>query len=952
MPTNTKLNHAVKLAIAMSSGAFALGHASTAVAQEGETVEEVFVTGSRIARKEYTSNAPVATIGAEQIELTNTINTESLLNTLPQTIPGLDRTSNNPGNGTATVDLRGLGTNRTLVLINGTRAVPTSQGGTVDINTIPSSLLQNVEVLTGGASAVYGSDAVAGVVNFILKDDFEGAAVNVSHEVTQEGDAGLTSADITLGANFADDRGNIAFNFSVTDRDDLFQGDRDFAFFAQFDDVDANGNPILIDGGSSGIPGTSIFSGALGAFSPDSFGVTFDPNGSIRPFETGTVNDFYNYAPVNYIQLPQTRYQSTALGTFKASDNVELYGRTMYTYSKVPQQLAPTPIFQTSSFTLDGSPFLNTQAQQVLSDAHGDGVDTDGDGIDDTATAFVRRRLLEVGPRVSDDTYTAFQVQLGAKGNITDSWTYDAYVQRGSVVNSSVQLGNVNRDRFDQALLLDATGTACADPSANGSTVGCSPLNIFGEGNISPQAAAFLRTAVAAKAEFEQVAGGITFAGDLGSTMELPGGSIGAAVGYEHREDDFVFVPSQDLAAGTIAGFNGSPASGGGFDVDAFYGEVYLPILDNLELELAARTSDYSTAGSVSSFKVSGSWAPIDQLRVRAGFNTAVRAPNIGELFQPQAEGFPSSQDPCSEAAIPSGATALDPAVAAICTATGVPSGNVGSVAINLPASQVRQVSGGNPNLKEEEADTFTVGVVVSPNAIEGLTFSLDYFDIDIEDAIANFGGGANNVLNVCYDPTDPAGGPGSDFCNVVQRRPDGTISAVQVTALNVAFQTLKGFDLIGSYDMDLWGGSLGVRYLGTYTTENDFLPFVGGTVIECAGFFGNDCGEPVPEYSHRTTFNWSRDDWTAQAVWRYIGEVKDDDSNNTYFVEKIDSENYIDVSGSYQINDNYSLSFGIDNLFDTEPPILGDNQEQANTWPATYDVFGRTFFLRGSARF
>lgn len=964
MPTNTKLNHAVKLAIAMSSGAFALGHASTAVAQE-ETVEEVFVTGSRIARKEFTSNAPVATIGSDQIELTNTINTESLLNTLPQTVPGLDRTSNNPGNGTATVDLRGLGTNRTLVLIDGTRAVPTTQGGTVDINTIPNALIEDVEVLTGGASAVYGSDAVAGVVNFILKKDFEGAAVNLSHEVTEEGDAGVTSADITLGANFADDRGNIAFNFAVTDRDDLFQGDRDFAFFAQFDDVDANGNPILIDGGSSGIPGTSIFAGGLGTFSPDSFGVTFDPDGSVRPFRTGAVNDFYNYAPVNYIQLPQTRYQSTALGTFQATDNVEIYGRAMYTYSKVPQQLAPTPIFQTSTFTLDGSPFLTPQAQQVLSDALGDGVDTDGDGIDDTATAFLRRRLLEVGPRVSDDTFTAFQVQVGAKGNVTDSWTYDAYVQRGSVVNSSIQLGNVNRDRFNQALRLagedgsasDPNGTipstaVCSDTSANGATSGCAAMNIFGEGNISQAAAAYLRTAVAAKAEFEQVNGGITFAGDFGSNLELPGGSIGAAIGYEHREDDFVFIPSQDLAAGTIAGFNGSPASGGGFDVDEFFGEVYLPVLDNLEFELAARASDYSTAGSVSAFKISGSWAPIDDIRLRAGFNTAVRAPNIGELFQPQAEGFPSSQDPCSAAAIPTGQTALDPAIVAICTATGVPSGQVGTPAINLPAAQVRQVAGGNPNLKEEEADTFTVGVVVSPSAIEGLTVSLDYFDIDIEDAIANFGGGANNVLSVCYDPNDPAGGPGSDFCNVINRRADGTIESVNVLAQNVAFQTLKGFDLIGSYDMDLWGGNMSVRYLGTVTTENDFLPFAGGTVIECAGNFGNDCGEPVPEYSHRVTFNWSRDDWTAQAVWRHIGEVKDDDDGTQFFVEKIDSENYLDVSGSYQINDNYSLSFGIDNLFDTDPPILGDNQEQANTWPATYDVFGRTFFLRGSARF
>ncbi|MEM7081745.1 MAG: TonB-dependent receptor [Pseudomonadota bacterium] len=963
MPTNTKLNKAVKLALAMSSGAFALSFASPAVAQNdgSDDLEEVLVTGSRIPRKDFTSNAPVATIDAGQIELTNTINTESLLNTLPQTVPGLDRTSNNPGNGTATVDLRGLGTNRTLVLINGTRAVPTTLGGTVDINTIPNALIKDVEVLTGGASAVYGSDAVAGVVNFILKDDFEGATVNVSHEVTQEGDASLTSADITIGANMADDRGNVVFNFAVTDRDDLFQGDRDFAFFAQFDDVDANGNPILIDGGSTGVPGTSVFAGALGGplggstdpFS-DSFGGIFDADGSFRPFRTGETNDFYNYAPVNYIQLPQTRYQASALGTFKATDNLELYGRAMFTYSKVPQQLAPTPIFASGTqFTLDGSPFITPASQAILSEAFGDGVDTDNDGIDDTATMFVRRRLEEVGPRIADDTRSSFQVQAGLRGNITDTWSYDAYVQTGRVTNAASQSGNVNRDRFQQALLLDLaadpSGNTCVDPSANGSTSACAPINIFGPGNISAAGAAFLRTAVASTTEFEQLMGSVTVSGDLGAAMELPGGRIGVAVGYEHREDDGFFLPSQDLAAGTIAGFNGSPASGGGFDVDAIYGEAYLPVLDNLEIELAARSSDYSTAGSVSAYKVAGSWQPIDQLRIRGGYNTAVRAPNIAELFSPQSEGFPGAADPCSLSGTP--AAGLSATAAATCAATGVPTASIGTAAINPASGQVRAISGGNPDLTEEEAETITFGVVVTPDFVEGLTFSIDYFDIEIDDAIAAFGGGAANVLNNCYSPDNTAGAA-SDFCQVITRRADGTIDNIALQAQNVALQTLKGIDLAASYNTEFYGGDLGIQYLGTITTENDFTAFDGDDPIECAGKFGNLCGEPIQEYGHRVSFNWNRDAWTAQVVWRYVGETDDDDDDTTFFVETLDAENYIDVSGSYAFNDRYSLSFGIDNLFDTDPPIIGDNQEQANTFPATYDVFGRTFFLRGSATF
>jgi len=941
---------ATALGVVSASGALT----NVAFAADEAMMEEVVVTGSRIKRQDFESNAPVATVGSDQIDLTGTVNTESLLNTLPQTVPGLDRTSNNPGNGTASVDLRGLGSNRTLVLMDGTRVVPTSGGGSVDINNIPTALIDRVEVLTGGASAIYGSDAVAGVVNFILKDDFEGVQFNIGAEQTTESDAELYSADLTLGVNSGDGRGNLVMNISWTDRKELFQGDRDFAFFAQFDDTDANGNPILIDGGSSGIPGTSIFAGALGGFSP-SFGATFDPDGSIRPFRTGATNDFYNYAPVNYIQLPQERHQATVLGRYEIAESAEVYSRVLFTQSRVPQQLAPTPIFQTTSFTVDGSPFLDANAQQVLSDAFGDGVDTDGDGVDDTATAFVRRRLEEVGPRIADSSYTSWQLNAGVRGDIGDtSWSYDAYVSKGSAEGSETQLGNVNRDRFNQALLLDLTdptNVTCADTSANGSTGGCAPINIFGAGNISAAGAAFLRTAVAAAVEYDQEIYSVSFAGDL---FELPAGTIGAAIGYEHIENSFDFRPSQDLAAGTIAGFNGSPATSGRTSVESFFGELYVPLLrdaplaNELDLELAFRSADYDTVGGVDSYKVAGSWAPIESVRFRAGFNTAVRAPSIGELFSPVSEGFPGSTDPCAA----EGANAGDPAVQAICIATGVPANQVNTPAINLAAGQVRQLGGGNPLLEEEEAETLTVGIVVTPTFVDGLTFSIDRFDIEIEEYIASFGGGANNVLNICYDPTNPFGGIGSPFCNVVNRRPDGTIDNVAITAQNVAVQTLKGWDILATYNRELLGGDFQVSYIGTMTDEDDFTAFAGDTPITCDGEFGNDCGEPRPDYKHRMTFNWSRDAWTVQLLWRHIGEVDDDDEATTYFADDIDSEDYFDMVASYDFTENYSVTFGIDNVADTEPPILGDNQEQANTWPATYDVFGRTYYVKATARF
>jgi outer membrane receptor protein involved in Fe transport len=717
-----------------------------------------------------------------------------------------------------------------------------------------------------------------------------------------------------------------------------------------------NGQPALVDGGSTGTPNTLIFNAGFGdngsGYSSNT-GIYFNDDGSVRPY--AGFADQYNYAPVNYIQLPQTRYQSMAIGHFDIDDKTTVYGRAMFTSSKVPQQLAPTPAFVTSTFTVDGSPFLTPDAQQIISDGIGDGVDTDGDGIDDTATALVRRRLEEVGPRINDSSSASFQLQTGVTYDITDTWSADAFVQYGNTNFDTQQSGNVSLARFNQALLLDLsdpTGNTCADPSSSGGDGPCAPVNIFGTGNISAAGASFLRTATAASADYEQLTTGVTFSGDLGD-FELPGGDIGIAFGIEHREDEFAFRPSQDLATSNIAGFNGSPPVSGGFDVDEIFVEAYLPILSGapfaeiLDLELAFRSSDYSTIGSVETYKIAGSWAPNDQVRFRGGFNRAVRAPNIGELFQPQAEGFPGATDPCSSLAADQSA-----AVEAICVATGVPAAEVFSPGLDLAAGQVRALAGGNPNLDAETADTMTFGVVFTPAAIEGLSVSVDYFNIEIEEAIAAFGGGASNILNVCYDPADPSGGAGSAFCNVINRRPDGTIDFVETLSQNVASITLSGIDLITSYNTELWGGDLRVDYVGTFTQESDTVPFAGAQTIECAGNFGTICGEPLPEYKHRMTFNWARDEYVVQLSWRQIGEVNDDDAGATYFVETIDSQPYFDLVGSYQISDSYSVSVGIDNVLDDEPPILGDNQEQANTWPATYDVFGRTWFVRASAEF
>ncbi len=937
-------------------------------AQDNDDGDEIIVTGSRIKKQDFVSNSPVATVSAEQFEKTFSINTENLLNSLPQTVPGLDRTSNNPGNGSATVDLRGLGANRTLVLVNGTRQVPFGQDGVVDLNTIPVSLIENVEVLTGGASSVYGADAVAGVVNFILDEDFEGFESNIGYSITDRADAGLFNLSGTLGANFDDGRGNVVLDVSYANRDQLFQGDREFSQVAL---VDNGGSTALQPGGSSGIPQGALFTGLNFGNGVTANGV-FTNDGGLRPFvATGADNDFYNYAPVNFLQLPQERFTITSLGSYEINNHVEVYARGSFSQNRVDSQLAPTPIFapvggESTPFSLDGNPFLTPQAQQLISDAIGSGVDTDGDGIDDTAVPAgfnLRRRLEEVGPRVTSDINDVFQITLGARGDINDTWSYDAYFQEGRTVRALTQLGNVSRTRFAQALLLadadedgnvdvDANGNpSCADTSSNGAATGCVPLNLFGAGNISQGAADFLNTAVASTAEFQQTIVQGNLSGDLGkySLTEEP---IGVAIGAEYIETEADFRPSQDLAAGNIAGFNGSPPSGGTIDVYSVYGELFVPLLSDLpfaesiSLDLAGRYSDYSTTGENYTYKIGGSWTVNDQFRIRGNYNRAVRAPNIAELFAPIAQNFPGAQDPCSANGNPTAA------VTAVCIATGVPANNVGSVNINTISGQVQSLGGGNPNLDVETADTFTVGVVVEPDLVPGLSFSVDYYDIVIDDAIAAFGGGAQNVLTTCLTNAD-LGGVGSQFCDVIQRNSDGSIQSISLQAQNVAESSVAGIDILARYGFEFADyGDFNISYNSTINLENDFIAFEGDNTITCDGEFGTTCGEPDPSYRHRVTGGWNKGPFAAQIVWRYVGSVDDDAAPGTNFVEDIEAFNYFDASASWDLTDNFAITVGMNNVFDKNPPIIGDNDEQANTFPATYDVFGRTLFASLRTRF
>ncbi|WP_448210938.1 TonB-dependent receptor domain-containing protein [Colwellia sp. MEBiC06753] len=937
MYQNNKLSRAVKLAIAAGAATTAMAMpASVAFAEEGaESVERIQVTGSRIKRQELTAVTPIIEVDAQEFAISGNLNVEQKLAELPSTLPSFGPSSNNPGDGTATVNLRGLGTARTLVMVNGRRWVPSRQDGVVDLNTIPASLIENVEIITGGASAVYGSDALGGVVNFNMKDDFEGVEFSTLYDVTTEGDAEKFNLDMTMGGNFADDRGNAVLYVGYSQREALFQGDRKFSTYALTESGDE-----LVPGGSSGIPGTRVFGGPT-LPNGDSLG-RFLPDGSGAPF---TLEDRFNYAPDNFLQLPQERYSASAFSHFYITDEHRIYSEVSFVRNYVPQELAPTPAFTTIEVN-PNSVFFAPDVQQAFLNSG----DLNEDG---NYEMFVGRRMVENGSRQALDTRDAFRLLVGVDGYINDDWSYDVYYSRSMLDSTNLLNNDVAASRFRQALLVTDDGTACQDPSG-----GCVPLNIFGAGNITQEAVDFVNVGAANVTNITQE---VFMANVAGTTpWTLPGAQepVGLVFGYEKRQDESSFRPDEFLSAGDVLGFNAGEATVGRYSSDEFFTEVSVPVLagktmaEDLSLWGAARFADYSNIGSVQSYAAAINWAPTEWISTRIGYQQAVRAPNVSELFQGSANGFPGAEDPCASNGFQPGVTDV-----ALCEATGVPAGLVGN--FEQANSQIEGSFGGNADLKEESSDTYTVGLVIQP--MEGLDMTIDYFSIEIEDAIASYG--VNNTLNVCYNIVKDIN---DETCQNITRRTDGNVALVKSLNANIGEIKTTGVDFNVTYntefDFGLFGNgsSLNVQFRSTYLDKFDVTPIAAlpDTVNECAGYFGNTCGVPRPEIQHNTRINWTTGDLTLSALVRYVGESDDDQimtgsaEKSDLVVPSLDSKVYTDLSAAYIVSDALKVNFGVKNIFDEEPQKLGDSQQQANTFPELYDVMGPRVFLSGTYTF
>ena len=941
------------LSTTMIGGFAALAFAVPAMAQtapQDETqLDEIVVTGSRIVRQDYVANSPISTVTAEQIQARGDVNVEQILNQLPQVVPGLSANSNNPSNGSATVDLRGLGPSRTLVLVNGHRFIPYDKSNAVDLNSIPASLIERVEVVTGGASAVYGSDALAGVVNFIFKRNYEGFGFDTQYGISGYGDGEQFNASLTFGSNFADNRGNVTGFVGYSDRDGFLpNSDRPWAT-PSF----AGGSGTGIYGGLNNIALNPFTAAGCPTANPcrRSFRTAGVPRPFTNDFSLAPTSDRYDFAPVNFLQSPSERFNLALMGHYKVTDKVEAFTEVFYTDSRNSSQLAPTPATSISipvgNFFVQNYPALLAYANTRPNPA---------------APLILDRRMVEVGARGQSNNTDVYQINTGLRADLGGDWELEGYYSYGRTeLTTSIQ-NDVSRSRLSAALAAGGTATQCAAASRT-LFPGCVPINLFGAGTITPAAAAFVRLNFTDRSVFERNNAQLNLTGTL---MELPAGPLGIAAGIEYREDTLGFTPDDAKNAGDIFGFNAERAVSGSSSSKEAYFEAAIPLLrdapfaHSLELEMGARYSDYDTVGGVWSYKFGGSWEPIESLRLRTLYQRASRAPNVFELFQANDQGFPAVLDPCTTINPGTGAArTLTAGVRNFCTAQlGVDPVTSGFVALN---TQTESFFFGNPGLAEEKSDTVTVGAVWQPTFADGLSFSLDYYKIDVEDYIGTIRGGVSGIVGACFAAGAAASGtvgaPVSSIAdcndtgiglplifrdasgNLKARAPLGNVSALSTSGVD--FSTRYGWNVPWAGGM--WGEKLDIAvnltYLDSY--ELDGIEYKG-----TAGAY--NISATLPEWKANVSLGYDVGPVRLAYSGTYIDSM-DNQGNIADFADGgyigVDAYWYHDISGTYQATDNMELFAGIRNLLDEEPPVF-DNAPDGNTDPNAYDVNGRYFFF------
>lgn len=955
----------------LATGLVPLG--ANAQDSDDEVIEEIFVTGSRIARSDLSAPSPTVVVTEKFIENSGNVTLEQTLNQMPQLRPNGTSTANVTGGaGILAADLRALGRNRTLMLVNGKRFAPATASGLSDMSSVPTALIERIDVITGGASAIYGSDAVAGAVNFVLKKDFEGLEIDYQYGQSGETDGGTNKVAITLGGNFGGGRGNAVLHTSFTDRDEIKFANRDFSFYS----VDPNSQGVLVPTGSSNIPGRLIGLGGTVVAGLNNINLTdftsstqFANDGSgacdnasnitaVRFGDGGLPLPFcspqhrYNVNPSNLLQRPLERVLVNGMAHYDFTDSLRFYLSADYmSNDQAFQQAEASFTARTPGQNVLQLPDLlnNPMVPQLTRDffaANENVFDPDGDG--DYTVGGLRGRGNEGGPRRFNYIRNSFGLTAGLQGNFElgdNTWNWDAFVQTMNADQTDHVQGVFSQSRFSQG--LDVVVDPVTDEvTCATDTLGCVPLSVFGINSLTPEMIKFISPNRGDTSSFNRDIAGATLTGKL---FDMPAGPFDIAIGVEYREDAYVFLPN----AGNEAGPGGAPLDpiDESYDLTEFFIEAQIPLLADiplvqmLTLDLAGRTSEYSTAGSVSTWKAGLEWAINDSIRFRTAVNRAVRAPNLNELYSQQTRGFGTGDDPCAIDQNPTQETKD------FCVTWGVPASDIDNF-IKLSSGIPGVITGGNPTLFEESSDTFTFGLVYTPEYLSGLNLTIDYYDISIEDAITGIS--ANTLIDKCEESRDL----GSLFCSTVQRSPlDGQIFEVQAGSANIALQEAQGLDVSADYIFDLPSAStLSLRWLASWQFKNEFTEFDGELSKDCAGKFAGGCSRQgvglTPAFTSMISARYDREKLGVGLNFRYIAPF-DALDGSTPFRNEIPSEVYTALNANYYVSERVEVYGGINNLFDDQPTALGFNLAgDANVDPDVYDVIGRRYFVGMRVRF
>ncbi len=884
--------------------------------------EDIVVTGTLIRNPNLEASTPVNVTTSDTIELKQSNLAEEVLRELPGVVPSVGSAVNNGNPGSSFVDLRGLGPNRNIVLLDGNRLVPAGLLGIVDLNNIPLALIERVDALTGAAVTTYGADAITGVVNFITRNDFAGVEVAASEQITEQGDGNFMRADLTIGANFDDGRGNAVLSVGYQESDAVYQGQRDFSIF----------QVSSFTGGTAG-SGTAVpsrFSGArplvAGTCTPNT-----DPavvNGGVKQINWGAVSGAcvggapaalyapFNFNPYNVFQTPFKRYNIFGQAHYEVSDAVEVYARGLFSKNNVKTIVAPSGSFGAAMTINLNNPFLPAnlrnqfcafniapapppgQPQTVYTPrftpaecAAAAAATGATDPAYRTVTVTLNRRTTELGPRISDFQTTIFDSRIGLRGLLTGSIDWDVSGSYGESSQVQAIQNYALTSRLRQGSLVSLVGgvPTCHDPSN-----GCIPVDIFGpEGSITAEMADFLSesSSTTIKTALGQLRGLVS--GDFGYALPWATQPIGFAIGTEYRK--YKAQQSSDLLAktpGELGGFGGAnPDIDGGYAVYEGYGEIIAPIVEDkpfaesLTLEAGIRYSKYEIDGAGGNqtwtWKAGGSWEPGYGLKIRGNYSRAVRAPNIAELFTPNTVALTNlAIDPCAGAA-----PTLDPELAAICIAQGAPAGTIGSIT-NPTAAQANIVIGGNLDLAPEKANTWTLGVVFVPDFLPKFSMSIDYYNIRIQDVIGAATPG--DLINACFGNISPASVTNPD-CLVIRRNPltgglDGdpaTTPGLFGPTTNLGELFTDGVDLIANYKTDVGFGDLALSFIGNWTNSSKFNSNVANPESffrECVGSYSINCSftgsiQPKLQFSQRSTLTTGKVDLSL--LWRWIDAVE-----------------------------------------------------------------------------